>query len=823
MISKQFFLSRISSRFNWRSGQCAITMWGYDEDGNPVKRIDDFEEYYYLDTEHADELCRYDRQEFAIEPKTYKTFDGKEAVKVISRSFKDKNLVKDQIGEYTYELDVPAEFKYIINNDIKWSPKRHIAFFDIEVFPTTDEHGKSIFPTAYRPSAPITAIQVASSEDKRVYVFTWHPTHTKDVDGFVTKEKDNVTYFFCESEEIAILSFFEWLKRANVDVITGWYSNGFDLPYILRRCEKIGIDQNLISPAGYAKTYYKGTHWRSYINGLDHIDMMEAVQDLGYNLSNFKLATAAKEILDDPDMEKLTHTTWKDWMENFKGFLEYSVRDVEILQEIEAKLEIFSLFTTLQTMANLPALNYVLMKSTVVDFYILTEHHGKSVFPTRIIQERKKYMGAMVLDPREPGLHHDVGIVDFASLYPTSVMAFNLSPETFIASAADVEKAGHTLQEFEAKLDDRKIKIVKTGLNDELFGKQYFFLAHTEKLGLLPRILKKLYLQRRALKAEMSNPDITPAHKNALDKHQQAIKLILNSTYGAMGFPWFRLYKPEVADAITYFARQALHHAIDCLEADDMTVIYGDTDSCFFKQNGKSYAEIAEWVEKFNSNLASEFISTFNSGMDLDYNLMELEFEKDMERFYIGDAKKRYYGIVRDTGKKYIRGLNIIRKDAPTFLKKRLNDLAELAVRNKLTAEHLVQLRKEIEQTPLEQIGITKAFGKRFSEYTKSVPQHLKGAMFANTHLEADIEHQDNPFMFYIISKCEEELKPKDRTQVICVKDDQLANLTNHPELFELDWNTFFAKQVVQQLEEFAYIPSVKQAIEEYEEFIHDN
>lgn len=797
-------------------------MWGYDENGNPVRRVDDMEEYYYLDIEHADILSRYERQEFAIEKKTYKTFDNKEAVKVISKGYKEKNAVKDHFGEYTYELDVPAEFKYVMNNHVKWSKERRIAFFDIEVFPPTDEHGKEIFPTPSRPVAPITAIQCAASHTGKNYIFTWHPEHTKNVNGFEVKEEGNTFYFFCESEEAVILSFFEWLKQEHIDVITGWYSAGFDLPYILRRTEFLNLDPNQMSPVEYAKAYRKGDFWRCYVNGLDHIDMMEAIQDLGYNLSNFKLATAAKEILgDDDEHQKLTEVTWRDWKDNYEGFIRYSIRDVEILIKIERELEIFSLYTTLQELANLPALNYVLMKSTVVDFYILSEYHGKTVFPTRLIRKRKKYMGAMVLEPREPGLHLDVAVFDFASLYPTSVMAFNLSPETYIASAHDVEDAGKTQDQFTRRLQEKGIKVVDTGHEDELFGKRYWFLAHNQRVGILPKLLKKLYLQRKKLKAEMKDPNISAAHRNALDKHQQAIKLVLNSTYGAMGFPWFRLYKPEVADAITYYARQALLHAIKKAEEAGMTVIYGDTDSIFVKENGKPADELNAWVDSFNASIANDFISQYNQGLDDEYNLMELEFEKDMERFYMGEAKKRYYGIVRDTGKKYIRGLNIIRKDAPTLLKDKLNVLAELAVRDELTAQHLVDLRTDVEQAPLEQIGITKAFSKRFSEYTKNLPQHLKGARFANEHLEAGVTHMDNPLMFYIISKCEDDKKPKDRTQVICVKDEQLPDLANHPNLFELDWDTFFHKQCVEQLDEFNHIPSVKAAIEEYKETIN--
>lgn len=812
--NREFYLSRISSKFS--RGKYNIVMWGYDESGNPAKRYDTVEDYYYVKSSNADLISMYDSQEFAIESKEYSTFDNDKAVKVISKSYLDKNKIIKNYAQFTYEADTPIEFKYICNNDIKWSKNRRIGFFDIEVFPLPDENGKTVFPSPDNPYSPITSIQIATPYNNKITVFTWHPNYTLDIDGFEIRKKNNVEYFFCDNEKTVLYTFFEWLKKTHIDIITGWYSNGFDTPYILRRCEMLGIDQRLISPAGYAKTYKKGDKWRVYITGLDNIDMLEALQDLGYNLSNYKLATAAKEILDDPDMEKLTHVTWRDWKDNFAGFLEYSIRDVEVLVEIEKKLEIFSLYITLQELANLPLLNQVLMKSTLVDFFILTEYGGKLVFPTRNTKKRRKYMGGMVLDPREPGLHRNIGVLDFASLYPTTVMAFNLSPETFITSENDINSCSNiSIEEFEQKLNEHNISVVDTGHSDELFNKRYWFMSHKQKVGILPKLLKKLYLERKRIKKEIRNPNISKEHANALDKHQKAIKLVLNSTYGAMGFPWFRLYTPEVADAITYFARKALQYAIDSLDNDCLTVIYGDTDSAFFKEGNYTYDEIVKWVNNFNNNIDS-FICTYNGGLNQDYNLMEIEFEKDMDRFYMSDSKKRYYGIIRGTGKKYIRGLNIIRKDAPVLLKSRLNELAEKCVYETITAQDLINLREEIESAPIEDLGITKAFGKRFEDYVKNVPQHLKGAMFANTHFDAGITHMDTPLMYYIVSHCEEHLKKNQRTQVICVKDDQLSLLNSNKDIFEIDWNTFFKKQVLDQLDEFNLIEAVKTAIEEY-------
>ena len=106
--------------------------------------------------------------------------------------------------------------------------------------------------------------------------------------------------------------------------------------------------------------------------------------------------------------------------------MEYAIRDVEILMEIEKRLDVFNLYVTLQQLANLTSMNLVFFKSMIVDSYILRSFHGNLVFPTRRTKRRQSYAGAIVLNPKEPGMHKDVAVVDYSSLYPTTVMAFNI-------------------------------------------------------------------------------------------------------------------------------------------------------------------------------------------------------------------------------------------------------------------------------------------------------------------------------------------------------------------------------------------------------------
>ena len=301
-----------------------------------------------------------------------------------------------------------------------------------------------------------------------------------------------------------------------------------------------------------------------------------------------------------------------------------------------------------------------------------------------------------------------------------------------------------------------------------------------------------------------------------MDKRQQAYKLVLNSAYGAMGFNFFRLYRPECADAITYFARQALKFASLKFQNLDHFVLYGDTDSIFVKSNGKSESEMKDTLVDFNKMLRKDLVEKYNPGIIDEYMHMDLKFEYDLEYIYFGDAKKRYYSIIRDTGKKYIRGMNIIRKDTPEFMKGALNKLTEMAVRGTLNMEHLIVLRKKIETVDYKLMGINKKFTKSFDQYNKTMPQHVKASFWANEKLNTTISHMDTPLLFYIKSNCEDDIKIKQRQQAICLNEEDLNLIDDRKDVFELDYDIFFKKQVLDQLEEFNKIDEVKLLVDNY-------
>ena len=113
----------------------------------------------------------------------------------------------------------------------------------------------------------------------------------------------------------------------------------------------------------------------------------------------------------------------------------------------------------------------------IVDNYILKEFHKKLIFPKRRHGQKQQYAGAIVFNPTEPGAHNDVTVMDYTSLYPTSIMSFNLSPETFIASEKGCKQIGINIEEVVQQLKDDKINYIDTGHDESLFGDRYLFYA----------------------------------------------------------------------------------------------------------------------------------------------------------------------------------------------------------------------------------------------------------------------------------------------------------------------------------------------------------
>jgi DNA polymerase II len=804
-------LSRICS--SWKRGHHMVNMYGYNENGDPISRTDRFDDYFFVDADNADIVDGVYGLSIK-DPKMYTSLYGVSLRRVECSSIKSKNQLSKKYAKCLYEADIDISTKYLNDNKCTWSTKRNLGLFDIETWLDPDDNSANQ-PT--KAQMPVTSIVIYISSEKRYYILSWHPEKTKEYEEPKEIVDGDKTYLFCRTEEEVLLSFIYLVESHSVDILSGWWSSGYDMPYIINRCTNLGIDYTCLSPVNEVQIYKKKGFWRTFIKGLDHVDMLEGVKDLGFKFPNWKLSTIAKHVLKNEELEKETEYTWRDWLDNYEGFIKYAFKDVEIMKEIEESLHIFDLYVNLQQFSNINTLSQVFMKSMIVDSVMIKEYRDDLKFPNRIVKKKQSYAGAIVLDPTKPGLTEDVSILDYTSLYPTTIMAYNLSPETFICSEQDLDGTEYTVDDICEQLKAKGVKYIDTGYDDKLLEGRYLFYAQTEKVGLVPKMIRKLFNKRKAIQARMATEDLSSEEYTSLFHHQKVVKLIMNSVYGAFGFNHYRLYKPQLADAITFFARKSLLYAIDHFNELGHQVLYGDTDSAMICNNGKSIDEIESILETFNSSLATSLIGKYNSGLIDEYNHVDLKYEKNLDRIYFGDVKKRYYCIVNPDKEVYVKGMTLIRKDAPLFVQEVLQFLTRLAVYDKLTVEHLTYVRSNLERVSMAKLGIPKSFGKQFKEYIKTTPQHIKASLWANELFDSvHITSSDVPYMFYVKSNCEPDLKKNKRHNAICIPDDQFNLVKSNSELFEIDYDVFMKKQILEQMKEFSHIATVKKALEEY-------
>jgi len=386
------------------------------------------------------------------------------------------------------------------------------------------------------------------------------------------------------------------------------------------------------------------------------------------------------------------------------------------------------------------------LKSKVIDYYLFNNYKD-FVFPSKRRGEAEDVEGAFVLEPPR-GLFKNVFVLDVSSMYPNVYITFNISPETISADGPYDLNGSH-------------------------------FLSTEQRRGLLPDILSKLLIRRYEIKAERDKHEKGSTEYKKYDEHQIAFKEIMNSCYGVMGLPSFRLFNPVVANAVTYGGRSLIRWTIRYIEKNfDARVLYSDTDSVFVKIPDKLTEEecikkAEEIRESVNTHLA-EYCETMNvhkkdsklsvpkrllSGDNTLHTLL-FEFEKYFAAILFTGAKKRYMSLVKyQDGKKrdevYARGFENMRGDVPMPIKALLlevykdilTDKGEKFILEKVES----RFKKIVREINLYELGFSKYINAPINEY-KVKPQHVRAAEYANKHLGTHFAKSSKPRVIYVKS-----------------------------------------------------------------------
>ena len=660
-------------------------------------------------------------------------------------------------------------------NQIEWSlDKMLMVTIDIEV---ECENG---FPKPEDAIEPILAITVKNHQSKRIVVWGVNDFHNY---------RDDVTYIKCKNEKDLLEKFLGFWETHIPDIITGWNTEFFDIPYLCNRIINIfdeGEDQvKRLSPwknIFSREVYQMGrTHQVYTLDGIAALDYFDLYRKFTYtNQERYTLDHIAFVELGERKSGN-PYDTFREWYtEDYQSFIEYNINDVELVDKLEDKMKLIELCLT---MAYEAKVNFTDVLGTVRFWDIIIYNHlckKKIVIPPKKQRKKvEKYEGAYVKEP-QIGIHKWVMSFDLNSLYPHLIMQYNISPETLIPSK---EKSSGDMVN---KILDGKVKN-----NTEYCMAPNGAFFRKDKRGFLPELMETIYNDRVKYKKLLLEAE--QEYENTKDKSllkvisrynniQMAKKISLNSAYGAIGNHWFRYFDLRNAEAITTSGQLAIRwierdlniYLNKILETDkEDYVIASDTDSVYLtfdKLVSKVFGESPEIIKvvKFLDKVATDKLEPF---IDKSYQaLAKLVKAYDqkmiMGREVIADkgiwtAKKRYILNVYDNeGVRYkepklkIMGIEAVKSSTPAPCRDKLKEALKIIMNGdeKTLNTFIREFREEFMTLPPEEIAYPRSVNGvekytdnaqntyniesgetiQYGFFKSRAPIHVKGAILYN-------------------------------------------------------------------------------------------
>jgi DNA polymerase elongation subunit (family B) len=676
-------------------------------------------------------------------------------------------------------------------NDIEWDQSKiSIATIDIEV---GSENG---FPNPYEASEAITAITLK---------FMGGMTFVFGCGDFKT-DSGAITYIKCKDEWTLCKRFLEiWTTRCP-DIITGWNIKFFDFPYLINRFKRVLSEQEAksLSPWNFIserKAILMAKEHIVYemmgVAMLDYIELYRKYAPGGasqesYKLDNIASVELGKNKISYDEYDSL-HQLYK---QNYQKFIEYNIKDVELVEELEDKLKLIELALTL---AYDSKTNYddvfaqVRMWDTLIFNHL--KNDGIIIPPVERKEKSAAFEGAYVKEPIV-GKHDWVASFDLNSLYPHLIMQYNISPETL------VEKEDYTdeMREISGstsvnnllgmKVDTKILKNLKITItpNGEFF--------RTDFRGFLPKMMEQMYEDRKiykkkALVAKQELEKETDKKKRfEIEKRiarynnlQLAKKVCLNSAYGALGNEFFRFFDIRQASAITLAGQLSIRWIENKLNQymnkilgtqNEDFVIASDTDSIYLRLGGlvgkvyKSEFDPAK-VISFMDKVCEDKIQPF---IDESYQILAeytnaYEQKMQMKREALADkgiwtAKKRYIlNVYNNEGVQYseprmkVSGLEMVKSSTPQFIRENMEKAIDIMLKGTQDQLHdfMIELRDKFKNLPPEEIsfprgirGVSK-YTDAVTLYTKGTPIHVKGALIYNNAIKQKGLSKKYPFI----------------------------------------------------------------------------
>ncbi|KCZ72116.1 DNA polymerase elongation subunit (family B) [Candidatus Methanoperedens nitroreducens] len=760
----------LDADYTYSSDRPVVRLYGRDESGNSICcLVPGFEPYFYVKAgPESKETLKKEFREHIKDIEVVSRFEPigyfKNPIpmlKIILYDPKGVPVIRDDVREMVdeiYESDILFRNRYLIDNGLGgmgWAraepvqdsiethvtsdiritarkvepldillnaPLRHLAF-DIECLPL---NGAMPVPD----TSPIILISLAFApdfKDKKTLVLVGKHT---DMDGNIES---------CGSEEAMLRRFFEIIREYDPDILVGYNSNSFDIPYIVDRIKALNKKGARIDPVmgrDGKPVYYRKMGNVTRISAVGRVvaDALPLVRR-GFSLKQYTLKNAAKELLgveklDIPFLEMETY--WRDDGEKLTKFIEYARRDAELALGFVLKLRLIDKYIALARTSG-TLLQDILDggQTQMVENLLLREYRRhERVMPAKPSEETsderfdegEELAGGEVLEPKK-GLLENIVILDYKSLYPTIMMAHNLCYTTVVVK-------------------DRPDDVIKTPSGG-------VFASHKIVKGTVPSILEELLDRRQATREKMKTAD--DEEYRVLDATQLALKILLNSFYGYSGYARARLYSLTLASAVTSFGRQNILRTKTLIEDEikeiilkdgeaftkdeakegriiGLSVVYGDTDSVFVNLIGEGITH--NDAELIGRKIAKTVTSSLEKPMELVFD--------SFARRAIFIAKKRYAVLLWEKSpegikqKIKVKGMETVRRDWCELTTKTVERVLELVlkegkvddaielVENTIDSIREVDARKNPEL--FDELILTRQYTKKVENYKSRQP-----------------------------------------------------------------------------------------------------
>jgi len=688
-----------------------------------------------------------------------------------SRMYGTKNFIHQFITE-KFPNDITFDMHHV-----------NVVNFDIEV---ASDDG---FPEPEHAAYPIISIALKSSKSSVYQV--WGLDHYDPSKTEVDMKGDQIQYHYCESETELLAKFLAYWTKNYPDVITGWNTRFFDIPYIVNRIAGIGTEQaaRTLSPWNLVNEKNINSRGRTLpayeIVGIQQADYLELFKKFGYSYGpqeSYRLDHIGQVVVGEKKLSYEEHgNLYTLYKEDHQKFIDYNIKDVQLVDRIDQKMGLISLALTMAykggvnvqdtfgTTAIWESIIYRrLMKNNIVCPLEQIEKVPYKTVGERVYDDGSTadaVMGGYVKPP-QVGSHDWVVSFDLNSLYPNIIVQSNISPECFLHDQTIRFPQG---PDYYLNEHNRLHKI----------SKEYSVCASgipfaKDKQGIIPEIIVDFYSERKSVKREMldtqseyeKTKDKSLESKiNQLENNQMAIKILLNSLYGALGNKWFKYFNFALAESVTLtgqtvirWAEQAINNEMNKqLGTDKDYVVAIDTDSV--------YINMGPLVEKFSPKNPVKFLDKIcqdhfevilKNAYDQFYHVtngytprMEMAREVIADRG-IWTAKKRYIlnvhnseGVQYAEPKLKIMGIEAIKSSTPEVCRDKFKEIFKVIINGTQEDTHkfIADFKKEFFQLDPELVSFPRSvqgldkFRDRLSIYKKGTPIHVRGSLLYNNQL----------------------------------------------------------------------------------------